>query len=994
MTDSPAPLADTAREIADLLAAPGTPPPEDWIAEIDATVADRCPDLAPRDMVGLANRVVARLNDRLDLGLPKRTLHQPPAAIEPLRDKRWSADAARAIALRHALDLRLPEFGRSPSAEDLPWLILLSAALRGGLWRPEALLALARCLAEGRVPLELADAFHDLAAVDLNLTIDPKRQAQTNTVAGRELLRWFPDVTTLSLIDRWMRRGPMPWTAPTTATRMFAGMLDFLRTPAADAPPFARFAAAAPAALERISGADLSAAIEGVASGQSPGLSVTTDAWHALATRGSAPKLPISAASASHQDKVGPPRKSSARRAAGSEDHRRAALGVFHKLRLAYAATSSRKGTKAFADGLRRLQREQGADWPAFAALLSWYRSLLATNDKPRTIADYHSQIGKHLLDVMGTTDPCALEPAALRALLEQVLARSGYTDPTSPLQRLAHFASHAHRVMDWPDADLVDLGDGRAKDQAKFVRTAMPPMTVYPEVFEAIRTAADIPPELAECYAIAFALIAWGGLRIDEAEGRVVDDLAPDLTVFIHVTDGHGLKSEAARRLVPVGLFAPPDIAARVRDYAARRRHAPDPARDRLLDPGSLMPGKSFGMATFRLLIDRSLGHMLDLKVTPHAFRHSLISAVHLLFQLRETGQDVTEAVTGWPPEQQERILHALLGPVPDPGRAPRQISALAGHQELSPVSGSTYCHLTDLALGVMIREAGERMPVEQAAHHLGFRKTTVQPVAAPDGTVRLEDLRALVLARMRISRRRPRSPGEAGAALPPPSPGKIDAKLVHEILLAVERDEGEDMIADTLRVSTAQVAAVIAAARDRMTAVTAKRSARMPAPRGRGGLMPAARFFREERAFFDHLLRNAGDLPAADRRTWLETVLARSDRHRKYLRFASAGDAAAWLRLFPAAIPADALIVTICCPRDIDPEKALAAWRKELGADPDYRTVCTRHATSRSASAPGTVALRADVNSRKTRRSFATLRLAAFCIAIAEAARAADPG
>lgn len=650
------------------------------------------------------------------------------------------------------------------------------------------------------------------------------------------------------------------------------------------------------------------------------------------------------------------------------------------------------KGSKAFAEDLHRLQQTQGADWPAFGAVLGWYRSLLASGDKPRTISEYHGKVGQHILEVFDTVDPHALSPTTLRDLFEQVLSRSGYADPTFPLQRIAHFASHAQQVHDWPEADIAELGEGRDRTRARFVRTAMLPMTVYPEVFEAIRNATGIRPEMAECYAVAFALIAWGGLRIDEAEGRVIDDLAPDLTVFVHVTEGHGLKSTAARRLVPLGLFAPPDIAARVGDFVARRRLAPDPHRDRLLDLGSLFPEDRFDAGEFRRLLERSLGRMLGIPVRPHDFRHTLISAVHLLFQLGGTDPETITAVAGWPAQQQDHILRALLGPSPDPSRVPRQLSALAGHREFSPVSGSTYCHLSDLALGVLIRESDEPMPAARAARILGLKTATVQPVAGAEGIVRLEDMRPIILDRMRLPRLRRRAPQDAGGLLPPPPEREIDASLVHAILREAEVDTRTAEIADNHSLPVAQVVAVIEKARQRMQMQTAKKSARLPEAREKSGLLPISRFFREEVLFLGHLLRGAQELSPETRRAWAETVLSRSDRHRQHLRFVSPEAAGEWRALFPAAVPARALVVKVRCPKDIDPAAALDAWKDVLGPGPEYSVTRSHHETSRASAPPGTVAVRGSVPSGRERRSFATLRRAAFCIAVAEAVRAGE--
>lgn len=961
-------------------------PPSDWHASIEDVVAERCPDLPGTEHIHILNRVITRLNDQLNLSLATVTLHAPPGAIAPLRDDRWAQEAATIIDLRLRLDALLEQSSRTPDPASLPRIILASAALRGGLFRFEALLALANQLASGQVTLCHADLHPGLVSVELDLTIPRTDQKTTNTEPGREHLRWFPDVLTLAQLDRWRRCGARPFKAPKSVKALYHNILSLLDAEelVKTLPP-ARFTSAAVASLEGVSGIALPVGIEAVVSGQWPGLSVLYEHWHGLCTGGQAVAEPPIAGTTVGKKPIRP-QNVSKRVNTGErpEDERQAEFkqALQHALDT-HASTSSRSGTKALSDALYLLQ--QAADgWPAFEALLSWYRKLLSSGDKPGTIKGYHSIVGKHILAVLHDIDPYALDSEVFRDLFERTLARSNYAEPGHPLGRLAHFAAHAHRVLDWPDADLAEIAGPSKKNSASFVRTAMFPMAVYPEVFDAILKTQDLRRDMAECYAVAFALLAWGGLRIGEAEGRVVDDIGTDLTVFVHATSGHGLKSEAARRLIPLAIFAPPDVSRRVRKFAARRRGAPDPGSNRLLDLGTLFPDDRFKVDTFRRLLDQTLGRMLDMPVRPHDFRHTLISAVHLLFQLGEDGSDTIQAVTGWPAEKQSQIRRALLGPVPDPSRAARQLSALAGHRELSPVSSSTYCHLSDLALGRLILGAPERMCAKKVARVLGLNARSLPPIDDEDDTIRLEDLRLVLLKRMKTTKLSARTGTAQIQSTAPDEPSVLDAERIHAVLRLAESDRQAFTIAERLDLTLPQVEMIVRAARQRMATLTQKNGVRLIPGQGTPALLPVARFAasQKEAQFLGRLLREAGRCSLEGQRVWSETVLERSDRHRQYLRFQSADAARSWLDAFPEALPRSALNIVILCPENTCADVSKAAWRKAIGPLAKYELRYSGCQRSTSPTAPAIIRIR---SGKRERRSFATLRRAAFCIAVA---------
>ncbi|MDD9718738.1 site-specific integrase [Dinoroseobacter sp. PD6] len=963
--------------------------PQDWTVAIETAVAERGPELGPKDRNHIVNYAIERVNDRLGLSLKKTHLQRPPAPIAPLRNAEWPGQAMEIIHLRHRLDEILTVAGRSTPGADLPRLLLASAALRGGLGRLEGLQALARAVGSGELTLNGANAFPGLVWIDLDLRISREAQQHTNKDPGKEYLRWFPDVTSLALIDRWRRLGPLPYDAPSSASALYTDMLELLGVPETKAMiPAHRFPLMALAALEYVSGIALPVSVQAVASGQSVGLSVLPETWDALCTRGQPLKEPPDTRGAARTAQPQPSRTpKSAAPCPSPADHAKAQLLEALKECLdTHAATSSVKGRKAMSDALQTLQQEAVGIWHSLEALVSWYRTLLRNGDKPRTVKDYHSIVGRHVLAVMTEDDPRNLTPEALRDMFEQVLARSSYANPAHPLGRLAHFARHAERVLDWPDADFSGFGD-QGKGSATFVRTAALPMAIYPEVFDAILQTTDLSPDMAECYAVAFALVAWGGLRIDEAHGRVVDDIGTDLTVFVHATSGHGLKSEAARRLIPLALFAPPEVVAQVKSFVARRATVPDKTRDKLLDLGTLFPGDRFDTGTFRTLLQRTLGQMLGIAVRPHDFRHTLISALQLLFHLGADAVDTIEAVSGWNAKRQKRIRHALLGVCPDPRRAPRQISALAGHRDLSAISGTTYCHLTDLALGRLIQSAEERLPASVAARWLGLNRRSLRPFIDDNDTVRLEDLRGPLVNKMDIAWRTTRT-----GQLPSPEPRvakpvRVTPTVVHAVLKMAEHDTDTLTIADQLNIMRDQVTHMLATAEDLMAATTQKKGARHVGAHDQDRPnWPVARFADQpgEVRFLARLLADAETLPPENMLKWSMVVLTHADRHRPCLRFLGAPAAQNWLELFPKAFPKSSLDILIRFPSDVTPEAAEKAWCTAIGAKGNYQTESSGHGTSVCPTAPGLIMLRKVSKKAKESRSFSTLRRAAFCIAV----------
>ena len=196
-----------------------------------------------------------------------------PALVQPLRDATWAQDARVAIALRQRLDAVLTAPGELPRGR-LPGLALASAVLRGGLWREAAWAALIKEMATGPLRFGLAARFPGLAWLDLTLAVPRHQQDLTNLEPGLERLRWFPDVVTLSLLDRWRRarRTGVGIEAGRTPLALIGAALEAERLAGSLSP--ARLGQVALAALEAGSGVIVPSVLAAAASGESGPVSV------------------------------------------------------------------------------------------------------------------------------------------------------------------------------------------------------------------------------------------------------------------------------------------------------------------------------------------------------------------------------------------------------------------------------------------------------------------------------------------------------------------------------------------------------------------------------------------------------------------------------------------------------------------------------------------------------------------------------------------------
>lgn len=923
-----------------------------------------------------------------------------PALVQPLRDAAWAQDARVAIALRQRLDAVLTAPGELPRGR-LPGLALASAVLRGGLWREAAWEALIAEMATGSLRFGLAARFAVLAWLELTLAVPRHRQDLTNLAPGLERLRWFPDVVTLSLLDRWRRarRAGIGMETGQPPLALIGAALEAEQLAGSLSPD--RLGQVAQAALEAGSGVILPSVLAAAASGETPALSASATSWRILCAGPSS--RPVSPAPAARDMDGDPtvsetPRRRAQRDAEADQDDPPGATpaAALEALLGSHGGSGTRHGSRALRAGLQRLMGSPVPLPAAVEALIGWNLALLDRGNRPRTLADYHAIMGRRLLEVFGSFDPREGDAEALGQRLQEVVDLFGYADKRHPLGRLADFAAYAARMHDWPRTDLTDLVE--TQGGGRMVRTAVLPWSAYPAIWSRLRVPeAGGDPELAEATAAAFVLLAWGGLRVDEVTSRVVADLDADLSVHVHATQTHSGKSAAARRRVPVGLFLPEEVFAAMRTWRARRMAAvADPRRTPLFGTASLLAEDRVTPTLIRQQL-RTVTHALfGHTFTPHDLRHAWASGVQLLLALGPKGTDTIQAVTGLDERRQAETRTALMGAEPDPVRGAWQLSAMIGHRELSGTTTAHYVHLCDLGLGRLIQGAPERRSGPEAARMLGLRSTSLAGLPEGDGALRLETARELIVSRLKVDRISEGDPvavhapatAETSAQAtvgPLPSPALLTPELVRQILIAAEAGMPPARIALAHDRTEREIIAVIAAARRRMETPTAKRTPRLRGPGRSDQLMPTARSEANEQAFLARLLSASSLLLPVFRQDWVKPFFHQADRHRSRLVFASPRQFSAWLGLFLEALPIGSFTVTVSAPQ-ASMAQALAAWRKELGPRCRIEPGATDRAGSRQPHGQGLLRVEKTTDADDEAKSFQTLRRAAFLIAVAD--------
>ncbi|HEY0214431.1 MAG TPA: hypothetical protein VGC40_12730 [Paenirhodobacter sp.] len=749
--------------VEDILEAIQTDFPEPQAQNTALAAADRC------------LRAHSRVFD-LPLPLPRR--ERIPAPPDPLRDAAWPVDAAWVLRLDAALGAKLT--GRRFSALDLGTMILASLILRGGLLRPAGWVAVWTLLAERRVQLCAARSLPDLPWIDLLLPPTPGRAGNLPRGTQGELLRIYPDVVTLALLDRWQRTtGDLP--RITTHLGILTQLRAVLLPGDPTLPPNPdRFAEAAFLPLEDRLPHPVPQVLFAAAAGTVPAFSAPTEVWTAFWT--------------GRREKIAPPVRRRhpipARHptAPATPEQSRRTLGL--ALQKTAAGADKQRPAPVRAALLDALDTPLV---PTARALALWFVDLLGKGRAVSTARRYFSAIGTPLLALTGTADPAdftAGELEALCALAVKAMAPETAAYATGRLAQLCDFAFSDPRLA-WPDVE-IEGGPGRHRR----VRVGLVSPHDCHRAIETFNTGDARLHRRTLPFAAAFALGYRGGLRLSDMEALLVRDVSEDweTSLAIHHTRFGDLKSDAGRRKIPLGLLARPHELASVRAHRDLRKRDPDGA---FLATGATLFDPAFERRDFAAALGEATG------LTPHDLRHAALSNLALATLAPPGSSRPVEILTGWSANRQKRLRTIVTGN--DSRRTLPQIARLAGHAHPATTFVS-YLHLCDLALGLHVRADRDIRERDDAARILGLNAATLPPEAGP---VALEQLRPLVLPRLPLH--------WVGAADTTDMPSAPDLHLsplqrVTGIARVLSDGAALDAIAQEFRVGKAEAAAITA--------------------------------------------------------------------------------------------------------------------------------------------------------------------------------------
>lgn len=862
--ESPARIArDIVRDAfrtADLAALREPDPARAFIEDILETIQTGFPEpQAQNAALTAADRCLRAQSRVLDLPLPLPRRERIPTPPDPLRDAAWPGDAAWAMRLDAALEARLA--GRRFAPVDLATMILASVILRGGLLRPAGWVAFWGQLAGGRIRLSAARPIPDLPWIDLLLPPTPGRAGNLPRGTQGELLRVYPDVVTLALLDRWQRT---PGELPRISTP--SGILEQLRAvllPGDPAPPPKpdRFAEAAFAPLEDRLPHPVPQVLFAAAAGTVPAFGAPGEVWTAFWT--------------GRREKIEPP----ARQRHSRPDRRRIreATPETSRRAIGLALQASGPGADKQRPGPVRRALLDCLDTPlvpAARALALWLLDLLDKGRAVSTARRYFSAIGTPFLALAGPADPAEFASGELEelcALAVKAMAPEAAAYTTGRLAQLCDFAFTDPRLA-WPDVE-IEGGPGRHRR----VRIGLVSPDDYRHAMQAFEAAEASLGGRAVLFATALTLGYRGGLRLSDMEALLVRDVSEDreMALTIHHTRFKDLKTDAGRRKVPLALLARPHELMPVRAQRGLRRRDPDGA---FLATGETLFDMPFERREFAAALGGATG------LTPHDLRHAALSNLALTTLAPPGSAEVIQIITGWSANRQKRLRTIVTGN--DRRRTLPQIARLAGHAHPATTFVS-YLHLCDLALGLHVRADRDIRERREAARILGLNAATLPPETGP---VALENLRSLVLRRLAIHWL-----GEAEA--PPVAPVAPRSQLslpqrVTGIACALAEGAARSAIADEFQVNSDEIDA-IAGILPRDTA-------------GRFRFDPPRR--AAERDLAQTIIRALLDQPAPVRDRWVETVLRFPQ---KGPSFSHPENVRRWLAVLPASVRYSATLI-----------------------------------------------------------------------------------
>ena len=927
------------------------------VDELTSRVRARWPARGGRAADFALLRAIAAVEADIGVYLPKtRPRWRRRSAAEPLRTRVWVMRAREAFAWRDRLDARMAE--RTLPAGTLVALVLASAAMNGLLLEPAAWAAFARRLRDPQVRLRHSPLWPTIPWVELDFG------------DGRIRL-WRPDAITLGLWARWRALGA-PGSAP-APDQVFEAIEAALWPEGrpSDAPiRSARdLASVAFAPLEDEPGADLPEALIESLLGRLPATTLPAPVWEAQLRH---PRPGRVKRLAGPKPASRRPRKPPASRTSDPTSG-----DALDRIGAAIRACGKRERRKLLA-AMIELGRQPLPE--AALLLVRWYAILLRKGDGPSTIRRYHVAIGAAFVSAAAGAHLSGAGAAELSSLYEGVLAlRRGDTMARPTLGSL-HAFGQSHPDFLLPPLEIFPIGpDGATRVQAMALSKAMA---------DAILAAVDASPLLDETERVIFGMIfllCWrGGLRIEESLGRALADATDDAVMTLHVRAHKlgGLKTDAARRNVPVALLMTVDERERCAAFLRRRREEAAGARSaprdiRLIAKGTdLFEEPVMDADRFRRILQaasRAVGGPEGL--APHGLRHSALSFLHLA--LLEDDEGVRE-LTGWSAGQIAELRQAFLGRGLDRTRIYDALAGLAGHQAGETTSES-YLHLDDLVAGLRLTRIRRTLDPEAAARAFGLNARSLG-----DGpTVCPETLRPLFLDRLpveRVGRGRRRSLGRRIVKTVRPSPTPA---LAWAALSALDDGRSVAEAAAATGLTQAEVGEIAARAKALASLITRKRRRRVASETENGveRLLPDGVFDTKDR---DFVVSVAGRLRSLERRQatgWMVPALLDAEPHHPGARHYAPVEARRWIEAMKGVIPATAWRATLHLAETDDEAVLLALWREGLGEAAALETRRTA-AFGRDPALRCARALIVNVD-EKGKSRWAPVRLAAFLVA-----------
>jgi integrase len=856
----------------------------------------------------------------LDFALAKPGVPVRLRVGEPLRGHAWAVRAREAHLWADRLYHLIADRNLSP--DRLAGAIIASAAMNGLLLQPGGWAALAAWLRQPDSRLFKSPVLHNMPFMIFE--------------EGTWRLAWFPDAVTLALMGRWFASGAYDQAPTGDGPAVFAAMERVLwpegRPSGSTIRTAKQFAEVAFAPLEDLTGAELPQALVEMALARLSATALPLEIWQAALRRPHRGRVARVDCPKSNT------RSGSRRSGASAVSTHGAVLKIEEIIRKPAAGRRlSRLEAQRALDALPK------DDWPHAVILLArWYLTLLRQRREVTTVDRYHSSIGKVFAAVAGDTDLFDIDSASLDALCERVLdlrPRAGWDYGRDRLAQLLRYGQSDPAFL-LPEADIAPGG----------ASSSVRPMLVSKSTMDAIVAAIDASPilnaEKREIYSIAVIMSARGGFRVDELAGTLAADVTADewCTVFIRNNAHRGLKTEAARRNVPVRLLLTPDERTRFDAFVDARRAEIRASLDaghkdlRLLESGvGLLVKAVFDPAEFRAVLraaSRAVGGPEAL--TPHGLRHSALSMLQLA--LLEDAPFVTE-LTGWTSGQIADLRRAFIGRGQDGGRLYDALASLAGHESPTTTSHS-YLHLGDLALGLRLARIRRSIDPEQAARAFGLNARTVGREEAFDP----ETLRSMIIARLptqtiNIGRKR----SLAKRRRQPKAP-KMTPALAWRILDAIDGGASADEVARDSGVAVTQVEMLDRRVKRLTALLTQKRRPRLVRPDESAMLeerlvLPKRPRNVEER---DLALAICGRLRGLDRRVaaqWCIAALLDSEPHHPGARHYDPATAQAWMDVLTPLVPPENWRVTLLLAAEDDKDSLMHSWRDGLATGVELR-------------------------------------------------------